>query len=421
MVVGNKKQGREQTRGSILLYVLVLLPLTILLLVLQENPPWFSPPPLVDTVPPAPVRSPQPSPPPVHFPSLQPEQAPEIVAAPPAPKANQEMQPPPVPAPKTPVKKPETIISQPKLPAPVPLPLPPPPSPVSAPVEHISFSAVNARARAALVNIFCLAPSGNRVQGAAGSGIIIDPRGIVLTNAHLANIYLVKDHPEKDTIDCVLRTGSPAVNTYRAELLYISPRWIENNKTAIIEESPVGTGENDFAFLRITEMTMPDATLPSVFPFLPYEVEEETLAVDEPVLIVGYPASFLGSIAVQKDLAITSTVGSITKLFTFDEQGLLDLISVGASILAQKGSSGGAVVRGNGNVTGLIVTSSSGATTAERELHAITLAHVNRVLKKEMGLDLTTFLSADPKAIGDNFNVTLGATLKETLVGVISQ
>lgn len=408
-----KRPHQTQNKGSVLLYVLVFIPFFLLLLALQKNSSDFLPVPT--TQPASPVEETTPSiSPPKHLPA----QSAQMHAS-----STQSSSP-------NDAKQPRMPLSQSPSPSPIaksstkPLAIPalPPQTPSAPQPQLVSFNVINEKTRTALVNILCR-PQNNTtpVHGTAGSGVIIDPKGVVLTNAHLASIYLVKNYPSENTIDCVLRTGSPARNTYKAELLYLSPHWIENNKNAIIEESPIGTGENDFALLRITEMTDPGAVLPSIFSFLPYEIEEASIAVGEPVLIAGYPASFLGSIAVQKDLSITSTVAPITKLYTFTEEGLLDLVSVGSSILAQKGSSGGAIVRGSGSLSGLVVTNSTGETTSERKLHAITLAHINRVLQKETGFDLQTFLARDPQITAGEFNTGVGKTLTNILVHVIEK
>ncbi len=285
-----------------------------------------------------------------------------------------------------------------------------------------SIESINASTRKAVVNIICTAKSGGVFKPVSGSGVIIDPRGVILTNAHLANVLLLKDYPSPGFIDCVVRTGSPARNTYRAELLYISSTWVRKNKNSIIEEDPTGTGQNDFALLRITEMVSPSEPLPATFPYIEYELEENSVQENQPIVIVAYPASFLGGITIQKDLHITSTVSTITKLYTFDQAGLLDLISVGTSILAQKGSSGGAVVRQqSAKLTALIVTSSAGETTRERELNAITIAHINRSLKAEMGFDLEEFLSTDLAAVAHDFQTIVAKGLTDILIDVVEK
>ena len=69
---------------------------------------------------------------------------------------------------------------------------PPPVSPVAqapapAPaVEQASPDSASSALRAALVNILCYAPAGSKLHSISGSGVFIDSKGIILTNAHIA-------------------------------------------------------------------------------------------------------------------------------------------------------------------------------------------------------------------------------------------
>lgn len=55
----------------------------------------------------------------------------------------------------------------------------------------IPFDTLNAQVASAVVNIFCLPSGGSPLQhGATGSGVIIDHRGVILTNAHVAQHVL---------------------------------------------------------------------------------------------------------------------------------------------------------------------------------------------------------------------------------------
>ena len=64
--------------------------------------------------------------------------------------------------------------------------------------------------RNALVNIICSVPIGSDLHSISGSGIIIDSKGIILTNAHIAQYFLFADRD----VSCVIRSGSPATNKY---------------------------------------------------------------------------------------------------------------------------------------------------------------------------------------------------------------
>src|SRR5205085_2429432 len=99
------------------------------------------------------------------------------------------------------------------------------------------------------------------------------PTGLILTNAHIGQYFLLKDFTQKNYVECVIRTGSPAYPKYHAELVYISPTWVANNKAILKSQNPKGTGENDFAFLRITS-AINSSNLPEKFSYLQMNVRE---------------------------------------------------------------------------------------------------------------------------------------------------
>jgi hypothetical protein len=198
--------------------------------------------------------------------------------------------------------------------------------------------AVNAETRAAVVNILCTTQAGGYVSPISGSGVFVDHRGIIMTNAHVAEYFLLKDYPVSNNITCVVRTGSPAVPAYTAELLYISPEWIATNAKQLGSEVQTGTGENDFAFLRVTGTTNPNGTLPATFPALPMaNMVPDTGAS---VLAAAYPAGFLEGITIEKSLYSTSAFTTVQQLFTFNSPTDVDVVALKGSVVAQAGSSG---------------------------------------------------------------------------------
>ena len=113
------------------------------------------------------------------------------------------------------------------------------------------------------------------------------------------------------------------------------------------------------------------------------------------MVAAGYPAGFLGGTSIQKDLHAVSTVTQIEKVFTFKEN-TLDLFSVGGSIAAQKGSSGGGVVSLTGKLLGIVVTASEEVQTDDRDLRAISSFHINESMKNDTGgVDLNNYLLGD--------------------------
>ncbi len=86
-------------------------------------------------------------------------------------------------------------ISTSSLPSPQPTPAPKqtiPAAPVQTPEPVAVQTTLNTSAialRTALVNIICYAPANGVLHSISGGGVMIDPRGIILTNAHVAQYF----------------------------------------------------------------------------------------------------------------------------------------------------------------------------------------------------------------------------------------
>lgn len=278
-----------------------------------------------------------------------------------------------------------------------------------------SGSDINTKTRGALVNILCISNT-SKVRSVTGSGVVVDPRGVILTNSHIGQYFLLKDYPSPKSVNCTIRTGSPATPSYEADLLYLSPLWINDNKTTIKETNPIGTGEHDYTFLIISKSIIGE-TLES-FDYLPMLISDGELSVGKNVIVAGYAAGFLGGVTVQKELYPVSAISKIYELFTFTDKSL-DLISIGGTIVAQKGSSGGAVVDESGNLIGVIVTSTEAVNTSDRDLRAITISHINRSLSESRGSSISALLLGDLKSKSENFNSLEAPNLKQILVNSI--
>jgi hypothetical protein len=263
------------------------------------------------------------------------------------------------------------------------------PAPTSS-VETVPLESVAYTARDALVNIICYSSTASGVHSISGSGIIIDPKGIILTNAHVAQYFLLGDR----NVSCTIRMGSPATDEYKAALIYISPAWVTANANVLTQTSPSGTGEYDFAFLAITKSAT-SVALPSSFPFLPLATKP-TLP-NTPVVIASYGAQFLGSRQIQFALFPTIVIGSVKDVFTFAEN-TVDVLALGGSVAAQEGSSGGGVVDISGSLTGTITTSTIEGATDTRSLDAITASYIRAEYASETGQALDLLL-AEPTSI----------------------
>ena len=247
------------------------------------------------------------------------------------------------------------------------------------------------RVEDALVNIFCAYRDGNQVRATTGSGAFIDEKGIVLTNAHVAQFLLIPEF--KQQARCTIRQGDPAKDRYVADLLYISPAWVHKNAALIDDISPSGTGERDFALLYVTEGI--DGEAPSTFPSLAFDVSNLAPSMrQEEVRAAGYPAEIFREEGPRADLVPRVSATKLIDLFTFGG-GEADLISIGNSAVGEQGASGGPILSQEGAVIGLIVTKGDPVKEGEHSLRAITLAYINRTLKEDTGFDLATTLEGN--------------------------
>ncbi|MEK7192515.1 MAG: trypsin-like peptidase domain-containing protein [Patescibacteria group bacterium] len=255
------------------------------------------------------------------------------------------------------------------------------------------------------------------------SGVIIDPHGVILTNAHVAQYFLLKDYGSPDFLSCDIRTGSPAKSAYKARLLYIPGEWIEANAGALRESVSLGTGEHDWALLLITEPTGINSTLPSFFDYLSPKTNFKKAILNQPVVLGGYPSELLGGIATAKDLYAVTSVATIKNTYFFHDENSseIDIFSVGGNIISQGGSSGGGVVdQTDGKLIGLVVTSTQAETTDEKILRATTLDYVSRDLKKLTGETLETLFAKNLPAEVELFAQTDFIRLKRILEKVLS-
>ncbi len=226
-----------------------------------------------------------------------------------------------------------------------------------------------------LVNIICLAPRGSGLSSISGSGVIIDPKGIVITNAHVAQYLLLQNRG----VICSVRTGRPASKRYGTEIVYISPSWVTANAAAITATNPVGTGQFDYALLAITD-TADGSSLPPSFPFVQLATSEPSLG--SAVLIGSYGAQFLDAKAILSELYSTLVTGSIQDVYTFGTN-TVDILALGGSAAAQEGSSGGGVVDESGKLVGVLTTSTIEGDVSTRSLDAISATYIRRAYRAE--------------------------------------
>lgn len=282
----------------------------------------------------------------------------------------------------------------------------------------VPLSDLNTKTRASVVNILCTTAGAGSLNPISASGVIIDPRGIVLTNAHVGQYFLLKNYSAPNFVECTIRVGSPARSTYTAELLFLPSSWIAKNAHKIDDEKPMGSGEHDYALIQITGGVSSNISLPSSFANLSIALQAPDIG--NSVLLAGYPAGFLGGITIQKDLYATSAYAEVQTLYTFNTN-TIDLFSIGGSVVAQQGASGGAVVRDDGTLTGLIVTASNAPETENRDLRALSTEYIIRDFASERGIPLAEYLGRDLNFERQLFEQNTAPALTAALVNVLEQ
>jgi hypothetical protein len=165
------------------------------------------------------------------------------------------------------------------------------------------------------------------LRSISGSGVMVDPKGIILTNAHIAQYFLLTNRG----VSCTIRTGSPAVDAYQAALMYISPTWVYANADLLTKDAPTGTGQYDFGFLAVTGGAA-SHTLPGWFPYVPFT--PDSTRSGSPVTIGSYGAQTLGFDQIQTSLFPTIVSSSVKDVYTFAVDSV-DVVALGGSAAAQ--------------------------------------------------------------------------------------
>lgn len=196
------------------------------------------------------------------------------------------------------------------------------------------------------------------------------------------------------------------------------PIWVDEHYKDINVDNAVGTGEHDYALLLITGDTQGNP-ITGALSYLPIDTREDVVNDNDRILGAGYPAEFVGGIVAQQDLYAVTSVSTVGQLFTFNTS-TVDVFSIGGVIEAQGGSSGGPVVNAWGYVVGIITTTSEGATTAERDLHAVSLNYIDRDILVQTGRSFANILSDNPVQLSSDFSRETAPNLIQKYVNYLS-
>ncbi|MFZ2253196.1 MAG: serine protease [Minisyncoccia bacterium] len=267
-----------------------------------------------------------------------------------------------------------------------------------------------------LVNIYCQYKTDEYIRTTTGTGFFINPKGIILTNAHVAQ-FLLLENMESTTgsVSCVIRSGNPATPKYHAQLLYISPTWVFDNADLITNEAPRGTGERDYALLYVSE-SIDQSPLPARFPAINIATDLLPQSITgSDVMTAGYPAEALmrsGADAKLFPIVAETTLGT---LYTFGSN-YADIFSISESPVGEQGASGGPIVTKDAeSVIGLIVTKGDEVAEGEHSLRALTLSYIDRTIIEETGFSLTQNMQGDIAHRGYIFKSAMVPFLAEIL------
>lgn len=245
-----------------------------------------------------------------------------------------------------------------------------PPQATTSIPKVISASEVYDLYHPAVLNIWCSENS----TVTSGTATLIDPTGILLTNAHV-----IED--VKKIENCVLRSANPFANVARFRVLYIAPQ------NALIAGSEFQ--RNDFAFLKITEGIGEHAT--TTWPSVP--VSFSVPQKGENLFVFGYSTEFVGYTIAVKGIPLLFSTFTVQDVLNFDENITdADVATLRSGISAQAGASGAPLVNGEKNIVALLTLVTEGKTTADRESVAILLSYINRIMQKDTGFTLPQFL-----------------------------
>jgi hypothetical protein len=260
-----------------------------------------------------------------------------------------------------------------------------------------------------LVNIICTEKKGNYVTANTGSGVIISPEGVVMTNAHVGQYFLLDK--ELDDYSCALYQENIPTYGYVADLLYISPDWIKENKNVISSKNPRGTGENDYAFLHIIKNTNPALPKPKSFQYVNLNTSYNA-EIGQRIEVAGFPGSPHSILDLKRTVGLKTDSSTIRDIFTFGQNNA-DVISTGVTKVAVRGASGGGVFKEN-DLIALIVT--VGGTENKSYINAITTNYISRDFKNDFNKNIFDLINGNLEKQSQDFWRDYGKSLAEIIL-----
>lgn len=287
-----------------------------------------------------------------------------------------------------------------------------------------SQSAFDPKWRDSVVNLFCTSRYAGYEGLSSGTGIIIDPRGVILTNSHVAEEFLYSNWPNPSLNLCSVRVGSPANPQYDARILYMPNEWMQESLVSAFAGNATTTyGRKDYALLLITGPKSSEVKMPTAFPYLRL-YQGNTLPVNTPVYLMGYAAENMGMEMMLRDLYLMTTSAKVNAQRGIGDGSVADVVAFSGPIISQHGASGGGVITQGGEIAGILtfLDGGFGEMTNQRVLNAITSSYILRDFAAENGMSLATFLSTlDLTGIAQKFDDEKAAPFHASYVKMVKE
>lgn len=255
---------------------------------------------------------------------------------------------------------------------------------------------VENRIKKSVANIYCIRRVPQGIEKIVGSAVAIDPKGLFLTNAHVAVYIALEESTYSKDVSCFLRTGSPAKKAYDIQIVYFPKKWAEANKNFFSISSPTGSGEKDYALVRISEALTSDSSL---LQFSYLNISPNSLQKNDTGYLAGYPANFFDSSLLDSALYEATQKISIIDAINFGE--IIGAVFTSPTSLAYKGSSGGALTTESGELAGIIFATGEDYL-GQKNIQAITLPYIKKDILDDSGKNLNWYIKNN-KTEAENF------------------
>lgn len=262
-----------------------------------------------------------------------------------------------------------------------------------------------------VVNINCLEKTSTYTRLSSGSGVIISPAGVVLTNAHVTYPFLQTSQFDSSVFSCSIRRENIPNYGYNAELVYYPSDWLSSNSEIIKDPAPVGTGENDYALLQITSPLGPTPK-GSTFPYVSTSVTAGDLKENKDITVAGYPSTNSGVFEIDTKPGLKVAQSHIVDFFTFASRSY-DVLQTGVNDVAHRGASGGGVFSSD-LLYGIVVTTNTNSQGSY--INALTIPYIKRDFKSDTGLDFDEYVNSS----FDTLKVRFSTSYKENIKRLIS-